>query len=146
MTTIAYRDGILAADTAIHGGGCLVGEAEEKIFEHEGSLFGVTGSLRGKSALKKWLADGRSIENLSNFKDDDLEIMEIDPKGNLFFIYDDFLPVSISAEFHAIGSGYRIALGALDMGATATMAVEICIKRDCYTAGKVISLRHRAAS
>lgn len=145
MTTIVYRDGILAADSAIHAGGCLVGESEAKIFEHKGSLFGVTGSVSGQSVLKKWLDDNRSLKNLSNIRDDDLEIIEINPEGKVFYLYDDFLHAPIRAEFHAIGSGFKIALGALEAGATATMAVEICIKLDCYTAGKVKSLIHRTA-
>lgn len=146
MTTIAYRDGILASDTGIHGGGYFVGETEEKIFEHQGSLFGVTGDLSAIVILKKWLEDGRSLEKLPDFKKDNVEIIEINPGGKVFFLYETFLPIHIDAEYHALGSGDRIAIGALDIGATATMAIEICIKRDCYTAGKVISLRHRTAS
>ena len=145
MTTMVYRDGILASDTSIHQGGCFLGETEEKIFEHNGSLFGVTGALKGIVVLKKWLAAERSMEEVSNFKDENFEIIEIDPEGHVFFMHDDFLPAPINAEFHALGSGYKIAVGALDVGATAVGAVETCIKRDCYTAGKVISLKHRTA-
>jgi 20S proteasome alpha/beta subunit len=44
----------------------------------------------------------------------------------------------VEAPFHAIGSGASIAIGAMEMGATAVGAVEVASKYDIYTGGDII--------
>ncbi len=43
----------------------------------------------------------------------------------------------------ALGSGRSFALGAIDMGASAYMAVKMAVKRDCYSGGRIRTFKVR---
>jgi hypothetical protein len=47
----------------------------------------------------------------------------------------------INSEFYALGSGYQIAMGAMEHGATAPEAVRAAIKWDTISGGDVTVLR-----
>lgn len=56
----------------------------------------------------------------------------------LFFYDTTLFPHKIEADFHAIGSGMGVALGALEAGKTAREALEIVCKYDIYSQTPII--------
>ena len=161
LTTIAYRDGIISADTmdifseTTHFGMTKLGRGER-------CLFGFAGSVRQMPQvfewLKRrgdqsghpntWLKDG--VENCDKF--DAILIIEglshqmaqgrprTDPKifriapGGICVEYTDI------PQFIAIGSGSPFALGAMHAGASAPQAVAAAIRYDLCTGGRVSSV------
>jgi len=55
------------------------------------------------------------------------------PDKTIWIVDRFFTPEEIPVQYHALGSGGNIALGAMDAGATAKEAVEIACKRDTYS-------------
>ena len=143
MTTIVYRDGVLAADRSVAKNGVLVGLVD-KIREVHGSR-GLLGWVavwgRPSDALDavKWLSKWPEIDEAPRrFHDNDAAGFFL-LKGGGFWVL-EALPFQIEAEFHAAGSGWEIAVGALAMGASAVKAVEIAALYDQGTGGGVDSV------
>lgn len=128
MTTIAYRDGVLAADTAIFDRGVYCG-AIEKIFRApDGSLFGVAGKLGDLTRFKDWMMAGEP-DTRPEFNEEDSEALIIRLDGRvLWYGIIDF--TEIVGDYHVIGSGFRVAMGAMAAGASALRAIEICCDLD----------------
>lgn len=61
MTTIAYKNGVLAADTQVCEAGYRVGRSV-KIGERNGVLFGCAGSLGKACQFNSWVASGMKGE------------------------------------------------------------------------------------
>lgn len=157
MTTIAYKDGVLAADS------CETVEGEDsgtykglclKIF----CVGAFRVALQGDSSPGMvWLAWFRSVaektvnnqyilwptppEMVDRFLDHgaDFTAVVLCPNKRLF-IYDEWgLPIEVSEPFYAVGSGAKAARGAMAAGAGAVAAVEAACVVDPYTSGPVHS-------
>lgn len=134
MTTIAYKDGIIAYDSRVTRGTLIDHDDYEKLIQRGAHRVLMSGSgcdfqalldeyLGGKHGDKPLQANALVITN-----------------GKLFNMGHDiesgFWIDEIWAERpFAMGSGRDFALGAMDMGATAKKAVEIAAGRDAYTGG-----------
>lgn len=141
MTTIAYRDDVIAGDTQITCGGTIDGWAQ-KVFRKGGLLYATTGCSGLGDAFLTWVANGMRGD-APTMKRDDGEA------NGLLFPGDDrvvwrFKDVWAShrAPYFAFGSGAEIALGAMIAGATAEAAVRAAAQRDTSTGGEIIVL-HR---
>lgn len=151
MTTIAYRDGILAADSKITYGGAEYVKGYHKIWksEPEGIMVGFTGDVAMGSAFKRWalntsfakipdcpldlgrkgcVADGIIVIKLTGGKH---QVLEYNGGGVIDWGIAPFL---------AWGSGWLIAVGALEAGVSAEQAVTIAARRDVFTGGKIHTL------
>lgn len=146
MTTIAYRDGILASDGRMTSGDIIVSEKTEKVFRCEGSIIGrkvVAFGISGHSAAIHYINLKDGIDPGTQF-----------PAGiyfNLIAICEDGAVIELSkqekdaychineikAPYHATGSGYQLALGAMAMGSSAEGAVLAAVKHDSGTGGKI---------
>lgn len=132
MTTIVFRDGVLAADTAVFDRGCYCGQAEKIHRAPNGSLFGAAGALGDLVRFKDWMMAGEPEDKRPEFRDDDSEAIVIRPDGTVhWFGTRDY--AEIVGDFHAIGSGFRVAMGAFAAGATAEQAIEIAADIDSHT-------------
>ena len=131
MTTIAYRDGILAADTAIFDRGVYCGATQKIVRAPDGTMGGGAGALGEVKAALQWIKNGATGDppKLS----DDSEVIVIRPDGSVWWLGSGSEWTQINAEYVAIGSGFRIALGAMAAGATAQRAIEICADLDNMT-------------
>lgn len=129
MTTIAYRDGILAADTSVWDRGCYVGQVTKIFAAPCGLIGGVSGDLGDSVALRDWLLAGAENDP-PEFKHDDSEGVLIHPTGKVEWAGSKRRRVEIVSDFYALGSGFRIAFGAMAAGASAVRAVEICCDLD----------------
>lgn len=139
MTTIAYRDGYLAADTAVFDRGVYCGEVIKIIKLEDGSLCGAAGALGDMQKFLAWLRGGQNGDR-PTFEDSETEGIVIRPDGT-FWWYGKDTSAQIAGAHQAIGSGFALAMGAMDAGASALTALEICARRDMYTRAPITLLK-----
>lgn len=140
MTTVAYRNGVMAADSQATSS---FKQKCQKIHKVGDSIFGVCGSLSSAYLFLEWIKHDRRdwVESErappSPLTDDDnFDAIELCEEG--LFLWDGKLtrrPVDI--EFYAIGSGSDFAMGAMAMGADAVQAVKVANTLDPYTGGAI---------
>lgn len=141
MTTIAYRDGVLAADTQQSYGNLRV-MGINKIVKAGGLLAGATGDAVACKNFLDWVMKGcpESCPPMVWSMDKDWRgtgyifldgmVIEFWPQGSLVH----------RPAFFAAGSGCDFAMGAMANGADARRAVEIAAEYDKNTGGIVQSL------
>lgn len=138
MTTIAYRDGKLAADTLSTANG-VRDDYGPKVWRI-GQVIGAACGSRGLCLkFRDWVAGGMDGDCPFEGADDGNGII-VTPEHVVCFGSSG--PWPVSQAYYAIGSGYQLAMGAMEMGATAEQGVQVAMKWDCSTGGdvQVISL------
>lgn len=143
MTTIAYRDGIMAADTKI--------STEELYFADMPCIRKVQDMLIGACGnvdlvewfLRTWNRDSLNninidhpVAKLEGEKDQHFEALVVTPES-AYYITPKLIATKVDAKYLALGSGQLIAYGAMYMGANAAKAVEAAITHDHNTGGKI---------
>lgn len=148
MTTIAYRDGILAADSRVtHGedGSARIHTCKKlfrkKITQGKKS-FDVIIATAGESApgmlFVDWYGTGKPIPDTFLHLGGDFLCLVLTPSG--LFEFDVYCRgEEVSDDFYAIGSGAKAALGALHCGKSAVEAVRIAARIDPYTGGRIMT-------
>lgn len=149
MTTIVYRDGVLAADSratySTEAGGARMHSCK-KLFRKtitEGKRkFDVIIATAGESSpgmvFVDWYGSGKPIPDVFLHLGGDFACLVLRPDG--LFEYDVYCrPEQIHEEFYAIGSGAKAALGALHCGKSAVESVRIACRVDPYSGGRVVS-------
>lgn len=145
MTTVVYRDGVMATDTAYIANGVTIVIGRRKIARRsdDGALIGGCGKSATVDAFIAWAVHGEI---------GDPPVME-EAAGIIAYIdgtirgFDDdegggrrgFL---IAPPYFAIGSGAEYAFGAMFAGADAETSVRAAIAHDKSTNGDVLILRH----
>ena len=142
MTTIVYRDGILVADTSVWDRGCYVGQIVKVWGLSDGRLAGASGPMGECALFRDWFLAGASEDFPDRIKNDNFEGMIFSPDGDITWYGNERAPVHVVGEYHAIGSGFRIALGAMAAGASAERAMEIVGCIDDGTRAPFTVLRH----
>lgn len=150
MTTIAYKDRVLACDTKM----CNDGEYQhgiKKIGRTKKYLFGYSGVLGGLIPTFDWLLKYEEkcdkVTGLYRYAEHlmveggDAHFMLIDRDQNVFTMQADGYINPIPRGVDAIGSGGTYALGAMLAGASATQAVDIASKVDTYTGGDILHVQ-----
>lgn len=143
MTTIVFKDGVLAADSRAYAGGSASLGMKIKIRRlADGSLVGVSTTVPGLGeAVMTWLDNNRHHDYLPNFPEPNFTALLIDPAGQVFFFNGTWMPAGpIWAPYFAIGSGEEIAKGALEMGADPIQAIAIAIRHDTWSGAPIVSL------
>jgi len=111
MTTIAYRDGVMACDSSCWVDGVLQHRVQ-KIHRVGGGLVGFAGSIAYGLAIVEWLKDGADDDRYPKEKDGTVII--VDSRGRISALESESKTVCrIRDRFVAIGSGSAIALGAM---------------------------------
>lgn len=145
MTTIAYRDGVLAADSRLtrEGDGGSWFHSCRKIYRvHAGTDKAALIATVGENGPGELFVEQYHNEKLvrSDFADADFECLVLSRHG--LFLFDRWCAMTkIDEPFFALGCGAKAALGAMHFGASAVQAVEIACKIDPYTALPVVSAR-----
>lgn len=121
----------MAGDTAVYDRGCYCGKVQKIFRAPDGSLFGVAGRIGDLARFKAWMLAGQPKER-PEFNEEDSEALIVRPDGKVEW-YGKNDNTEIIGKFHAIGSGFRIAMGALAAGADAKRAIEICADLDEMT-------------
>lgn len=138
MTTLVYRDGVLAADSRITVGDTYLDGWRKVRRISDGSLVGFTGSLPSGQAFIDWATNGFDGPPPKG----EYSGVLISSTGKIVE-FEDGSPIAFPKRslFQAWGSGRQAALGALHMGATAVEAVKIANKINNTTGGRVHSLK-----
>lgn len=149
MTTIVYRNGVVAADTRAYSGSSTpIGEKIkiEVITYSDGSksVVGVSTPAPGFSEeIRRWFANDKHPDFEPQGLGDrrSFEAIEVTKDGEVFFYNDSFVPSGpLITDWIAIGSGKDYAVGALSMGASAEEAVQVAITNDAWTGGRVTAI------
>lgn len=134
MTTIAYKDGVIAYDSLVTAGGTVVYDDFDKKRERNGVLFfgsGATADIELLITAYFGEAPGCDLDARAlAFHDGKLSLLVFE-SGRVFE------SEVLADRPYAIGSGQDHAWTAMDMGATAYQAVELAAKRDTGTGGKI---------
>lgn len=154
MTTIAYKNGVVAADSRVtvesESGGAR-NFRTEKLFRRTVHINGVPKNVilatAGESApgslfVEQW-ASGKSLPEIREafaYTEPDFTILVVSEDG-LFEVDRWCVMEPVYEPFYAIGSGSKVAMGAMEAGASAQKAVEIACRRDPYTAPPVVTMR-----
>ncbi|WP_315782340.1 hypothetical protein [Bradyrhizobium sp. SZCCHNPS1003] len=143
MTTIAYKNGVMVADTRIIKGSTITGQITKIVRRDDGALCGGSGNLNWVQAFHRWFLDGEEGEppELGDYdcgliaRKDSAEVEMFETGGSFRF----------EPNWVAIGSGKEYAYGAMCAGADADEAVEIACIYDPGSAGPRTVLRHDEA-
>jgi ATP-dependent protease HslVU (ClpYQ) peptidase subunit len=135
MTTVAYKDGIIAYDSRMVSGTTIVDDNYDKHQESKGVHFFFSGCV---CEQKNFLAayQGEAIKSENN------ATAIVCDKGELYMaIFNKGEYISVTPENKdralVLGSGEDYALTAMDMGATAKEAIKWAMKRDTGTGGRI---------
>ncbi|WFU52284.1 hypothetical protein QA639_21485 [Bradyrhizobium pachyrhizi] len=141
MTTIAYRNGIIAADTQAIGGNSVTATNIAKIVRRtrDGALCGASGYLAFMQAFHRWFLSGEK-GRVPTFHDGDRAFVV--RKGKPIEMFESVGSYDYEPDYVAIGSGMEFALGAMHAGAGAADAVAAAVTHDPGTGGEVMVLRH----
>lgn len=160
MTTIVYRDGILAADSLVTGSGCLRVDRADKLAVVETDsgerwAIGFAGNAGWIPRLKAWAVHSLPIHvtggiyDFFNMPDPDdpyaLLAVQMDPRPgaaeqqqrHVLVSFGRCGWVSITIDYAAIGNGEAYARGALEFGASAVEAVTVAARLDLHSGGPV---------
>lgn len=144
MTTVAFRDGVLAADTIMTSGGVLSGEICKIVRRVDGDMAGGAGDAAFLVAFQEWFMSGESGP-LPELKEGDnwIDRGAIFRRDGRIDVFEPRGKFQVMARYYAMGSGKEAALGAMYAGADAVTAVRAAIEHDPHTGGRVTVLRSK---
>lgn len=132
MTTIAVTDTHIAADGRCSSDDAVFNWVGTKIIKVDDRIFAVCGSAGHLMPLAKWYEAGAKIDDMPVGNDDGWTLLVIDRQGMCFYTNECPYPTIARPPF-AMGSGEKIAIGAMEAGASAEHAVRIACKYDVHS-------------
>lgn len=142
MTTIAYRSGLLAADTLI-AYNTITNGTRDKLAKFGRYTVGLAGLAWLRVPLEKWCKAGCPSDAVPQVLLDNEEkfaALIIDNETGQVHEFDNGYLIPIHADYTAIGSGALLALGAMAHGADAEEAIMAAAQHDKNTGGPVTCL------
>lgn len=148
MTTIAYRDGVMAADSGVWNSNIGYRTAIKIAVGPDGSLHGVTGSAGDALSYLRWVESGMDgsipkpeVTNREEGRSA-FNALVVPPTGDIIRIWTAFgWEDHHAAAFFALGAGSEIAVGAMAAGASAERAIEIVAEHSAYALLPVRTIR-----
>lgn len=139
MTTIAYKDGVIAYDSRQTRSGAIVSDNAPKCQVVDGVSFFLSGAVCDERALiaAYFGTPSSAPVECSGYAVDGGRLLMVGHDDKTGVWKQDLDPTNPDA----IGSGSAYALAAMDMGASAEEAVRAAMKRDIYTGGRVRTVR-----
>jgi ATP-dependent protease HslVU (ClpYQ) peptidase subunit len=141
LTTVAYRDGVLAADSLATRHDVRIGSIAKLQRLPNGDRLALLGSVGEAMSLRGWYVkatvDGRADDPGEVPASSNSALVVVKASGALLVFEDGNCHPAPDSPFHAWGSGEALALGALSMGASAAQAVAVAIERDVFSGGDV---------
>ena len=137
MTTIAFKDGKMAADRQTDAPAGNTGKT--KLRRRDDAVYAGAGFSCDIAALADWyFGDRKELPKYITGKNDDpdAQLLIMHDDGRMFWTGWGCNPQEVSGNV-AIGSGSQYAVGAMAAGASAVEAVEIAAKFDPGTGGGV---------
>lgn len=148
MTTIAYRDGILAGDGySLNGGDIIESRDRIKVYLVDKALVAGCGYAPQIESYVNWM---RSPEGKGSYSPPPLAytlgdreytssifiVKSLASKKVITFLGEADMP----CEYYAMGSGEELALGAMAHGASAVEAVQAAALHDSATGGVITAI------
>lgn len=149
MTTIAYRSGVIAADSRetweSEAGGTTYSECEKLFRRRIGKrdvVFGTAGGSYLGLVFIDWFGK-MDKEPPSILRDahleEDFDVLILD-RGKVYTVNHLCRPVEVVSPFTAVGSGRKAALALMHAGCGAKRAVEIACKVDPFSAPPIYTM------
>jgi hypothetical protein len=151
VTTIAFKDGWIAADSRVtvdsEGGGArkfkceklyrkIVGEGDQR----REVIIGTSGESSPSLLFVDWYGSGEAVPDQLIYGSADFTCLIVESDG--IYEADAYCrPEKIVEPFYAIGSGSKAALAAMHCGKSAAEAVEIACRIDPYSAPPIVVMR-----
>jgi hypothetical protein len=138
MTVICWDGATVAADSLECYGSTRSAKPVQKLRERKGFIFACTGTGAMFEPLIEWYLNDCPKDQIPQCGDSHKDTKLLVFKGGKAWVLSADLPHP--AELYAPdawGVGADMAIGAMEAGATAAQAVEICIKREVYVGGPV---------
>lgn len=145
MTTIAYRNGVMAADSGVWIGDATMPWARKTVRGADGTLYGIAGDAGQAQAFIEWVEAGcsgerptaeREAEGASSYC-----VIAVSPGGPVRLLTARGVEV-YHAPYFALGAGNVGALCAMHAGATAEGAIRAAIDHAPGANGPVQAIRH----
>jgi hypothetical protein len=134
MTTLAYRHGVLAADSLTTSNGYRDGQAI-KIRKLGPLLVGGCGTSAICEQFVDWVKNGMKGDSPWTGKDAGNSMVVL--PDDTILVWGHNGPWRSRSDFYAMGSGELLALGAMAHGANAAEAVEAAMRFDVHSGGPV---------
>jgi hypothetical protein len=143
MTTIAYRSGIIAADTGLTDNGLRDAQIEKIAKREDGAVAGAAGAAWWIVAFLEWFKNGGEQPHIP--PETAFSCAMVITSRRKVTLYEshkghtrDYV---VKAPYHAIGSGREVALGAMFVGAHPKDAIKASMLHNDGTYGRVMSLK-----
>jgi hypothetical protein len=145
VTTVAFRDGVMAADSmgSDNFGKCRLQKIVRVKVKGKVHLVGIAGFYEAGLLFADWYGGGAqsAYDRLTRLSDDDNFTCLI-WTGKKLLTADRLMRLTeVQDDYYAIGSGACYAMTAMDCGKGATQAVQMAIKRDQNSGGRVLTVR-----
>jgi ATP-dependent HslUV protease subunit HslV len=128
MTAIAYRDGVLAADSGVWDGNLLAGTVRKVHRLEDGRLYAASGREVDVQACRNWL-NGADPERRPPPVDRETGFSALIVGAEVLAIARDMrIYTPPAARFYALGCHYEFLLGAMAAGASAAEAVNLACR------------------
>ena len=138
MTTIACRDGVMAADSQFtHGGLSTRGQ---KLFRVGDAIIGFCGHVHAAMVFVDWY-ENREARKPDMGNENEWEALVLHGQ-TLEHWTASLRPVACLDPYYAIGSGSHLAIGAMWAGADARQAIEAARRWDTNTGGRIVTLQN----
>lgn len=147
MTTIAYANYCLAADTQVHSS-FIEQDAGQKIYELKDVFVAGAGLTGAIQEWINWYENGRDVKAYPKFNSSDKDggdvqgIFVVSKETGLLQVWGPSYPypaIDWTDKPNALGSGEQFAMGVLLGGYNAEEAVRIASKLDVHTGDQVVS-------
>ncbi len=150
MTTIAYRNGILATDSRETTSDEHAGDYANRCVKllrldpprEPECIAALQGDSSAGMAWLEWFNKGQADDTLRDaIRDSEADFTAVVLNKYGLWTWDRWLiPQRVKGKFYAVGSGTKAALGALHMGASAVQAVKVACKIDPWSAPPIVSM------
>lgn len=139
MTAIAYRDGIMAADSVGWKGGHIIVPVPPKIWApKQGGLIGCAGASNEIHQFREWMRGLNEAPDKFD-KDERFEAIWVKPDRSIWHCWHTlkWTPMPETTHFIPIGAEVSFMYGALHAGATAEQTVRLTIEHTDGAYGRV---------
>jgi hypothetical protein len=136
LTTVVTDGKVMVADAQLTDGG-MPAKFHGKIAKINGHLVGGAGNVEDVLLFQQWFENPKGrIPNLSK----GFEGLVVSPEGELYTYGRRLIPIKMEEDFYAIGSGFAVAMGAMEAGAGVERACEIACKRDNHSGIEIVKI------
>lgn len=140
MTIVAYKKGVLAADSCISDGTLDCGIMRKIVRSKSGLLAGASGDAQDIVVFLQWCARDMRGKR-PEFGKDALAGIIVKPDGTIWYCEAGGVPYRLTSDFYAAGDGAHMAIGAMAAGADPVRAVKIVCRFNTTCREPVQALR-----